>query len=149
MKNISVIRSFELIDFDEIMEIEKEAFNDPCSKNLYIYDFQNNPYSEYYKLILEDRIIGFFGLWIIYENAQITTIAVSPKYQGLGYGKTMMNFIINHVKEANCLNITLEVRVTNEIAIKMYKSYGFYEVVSRKNYYENGDDAYLMKFDVL
>lgn len=148
MKKLCVIRNIELTDLDEVMEIEKEVFDDPYSKDLYIYDFQNNPYSEYYKLVLENKIIGFFGLWIIYEDAQITTISVSREYQGLGYGKVMMDFIINHIKEANCRNITLEVRLSNELAINMYKNYGFYEVALRKNYYENGEDAFLMKFDV-
>ncbi|HEY8364843.1 MAG TPA: ribosomal protein S18-alanine N-acetyltransferase [Haloplasmataceae bacterium] len=131
-------------DFDEILLIEEKAFFEPYTKEIFLYDFNYHPYSEYYKLILDEKIIGYCGLWVIEENAQITTIAISPEYQSKGYGSILLEFIINYLKERNCQNVTLEVRVSNEKAIKFYEKFQFQKITLRKHYYENGEDAYLM-----
>lgn len=146
--DVKVVKVEDLRDFNEIMEIEEKAFAYPYPIDLFIFDFEHHPYSEYYKLMLDDQIIGYCGLWIIFEDVQITTIAVHPDYQGKGYGDKMMEFIINYVKELGCRNITLEVRVSNNKAINFYKKHQFEIVGLRKQYYENGEDAYLMKRDL-
>lgn len=135
-------------DFDLIDPIEQETFIAPFPKDIYLYDYLNHPYSEYYKLVFNDRIIGFFGLWVIDDTAQLTTIAVCLKLQRQGYGKVMMDFLINYLKTRNCKNITLEVRVSNKKAIDFYQKYQFVKVAVRKRYYENGEDAYLMNLDL-
>ncbi|NLC94124.1 MAG: ribosomal protein S18-alanine N-acetyltransferase [Bacilli bacterium] len=146
--DVKVVKVEDVRDFNEIMEIEEKAFAYPYPIDLFIFDFEHHPYSEYYKLMLDDQIIGYCGLWIIFEDVQITTIAVHPDYQGKGYGDKMMEFIINYVKELGCRNITLEVRVSNNKAINFYKKHQFEIVGLRKQYYENGEDAYLMKRDL-
>jgi len=146
--NVSIHRVEDVNDFNAIMEIENRAFLYPYPIDLFIYDFQHHPYSEYYKLILDNTIIGYFAIWIIFEDVQITTIAVHPNYQGRGYGDKMMEFLINYVKELGCRNITLEVRVSNIKALNFYKKHLFEIVGVRRRYYENGEDAYLMKRDL-
>jgi ribosomal-protein-alanine N-acetyltransferase len=147
MKNY-VIEKVSIEDFDDIEVIEFKTFKDPISKDVYIKDMLDNPYSYYYKLVFEDQLIGYFGLWVIFEDIQITTIAVDSEYQGSGFGKLMIEFIIDLVKSQNAENITLEVRKSNERAINLYQKYQFYKVAVRKNYYEDGEDAYLMKLDL-
>lgn len=146
--DVKVVKVEDVRDFNEIMEIEEKAFAYPYPIDLFIFDFEHHPYSEYYKLMLDDQIIGYCGLWIIFEDVQITTISVHPDYQGKGYGDKMMEFIINYVKELGCRNITLEVRVSNNKAINFYKKHQFEIVGLRKQYYEDGEDAYLMKRDL-
>ncbi|MDF2699682.1 MAG: rimI [Haloplasmataceae bacterium] len=147
MKNY-VIEKVSIEDFDDIEVIEFKTFKDPISKDVYIKDMLDNPYSYYYKLVFEDQLIGYFGLWVIFEDIQITTIAVDSEYQGSGFSKLMIEFIIDLVKSQNAENITLEVRKSNERAINLYQKYQFYKVAVRKNYYEDGEDAYLMKLDL-
>src|SRR5690554_1643091 len=103
---IKKITYFE--DFTQIVNIEKDA--------LFEFDFFHHPYSVYFKLILNKKIIGYCGLWVIDNTSQITTIAIRPKYQGLGYGKVLLEFIISYLINKKCDNITLEVRVTNNKA---------------------------------
>lgn len=143
MNNVS-IQPVEITDFKRLHEIEVQIFPSPCSMDLIIGDFQNNPYSRYFKLIYDDEIIGYVGVWVLMEDAQIVTIGIDPRYQGQGFGRYLLNFIINYLKEEGCQRITLEVRVNNIRAISLYHSFGFNEVAIRKQYYENGDDAYLM-----
>lgn len=143
MNNVS-IQPVEIADFKRLHEIEVQIFPSPYSMDLIIGDFQNNPYSRYFKLIYDDEIIGYVGVWVLMEDAQIVTIGIDPRYQGQGFGRYLLNFIINYLKEEGCQRITLEVRVNNIRAISLYHSFGFNEVAIRKQYYENGDDAYLM-----
>ena len=81
----------------------------------------------------------------MYDQSQITTIGVHPAYQRRGIGNMMMTKMIEESKEHHCITMSLEVRVSNEKAISLYKKNGFETVALRKNYYEdNHEDAYLM-----
>ena len=77
---------------------------------------------------------------ILYENAEIIDIYVTPDYRRRGIAKQLMNTIINNDE---IKNITLEVNINNKNAILMYNSLGFKEATKRKGYY-NGEDALLM-----
>mgnify|MGYP000998552979 CR=1 FL=1 len=143
-----ILKITDIKDFDAVMIIENSAFLYPWSLELLLQDFLHHPYSEYYKLVVGEEIVGYFGLWIVGEFSQITTFAIKLEKQGLGYGKAMLDYLIKTVTESNCQNITLEVRTTNVKAIKLYEKAGFYKVTVRKRYYENGEDAYLMKLDL-
>lgn len=142
------IKSVEVVDFDEIDVLEKKCFEYPFPKTIYINDFINNRFSKYFKLIYKQRIIGFFALWVIFEDAQLITFQVDPDYQGLGFANKMLSYIIGYLKDQSCENITLEVSVTNDKAINLYQKFNFEKLTIRKRYYENGDDAFLMKLDL-
>ena len=142
------IQKVELLDFDEIDGIEKQIFSDPFPKALLIHDFNENPFSRYFKCVNNNQIIGYFGIWLTFEDCQIITVGLLQDYQGKGIGKMMVDFIINFARENSCEQITLEVRVSNQKAIDLYSGFGFIKLSLRKRYYENGDDAYLMKLDL-
>jgi ribosomal-protein-alanine N-acetyltransferase len=73
---------------------------------------------------------------------------VSEKYRGLGIGKMLLFNVLEVCKAENIQQLTLEVRVSNEYALRMYKDLGFTVSHVRKNYYKNNDDAYLMVMDI-
>ncbi|WP_276617970.1 ribosomal protein S18-alanine N-acetyltransferase [Sharpea azabuensis] len=131
-----------LSDLDNIMPLERQLFSSPWSKDDYIYELSSNPYAKYY-VLEDDKIVGYVGIWITYETAQITTIGIAKERQGEGLSKLLMNKVIEETKD--CEAITLEVRVSNVKAIKLYESYGFKKEAIRKDYYlDNHEDAYLM-----
>jgi ribosomal-protein-alanine N-acetyltransferase len=142
------IEQVTLTDFDEIDLIEKKIFSDPFPKSLLIHDFNQNPFSNYFKLTLDNKIVGYFGCWTAFEDCQIITVGVDTAYQGKGMGKDIVKSIIQFARESGCEKVTLEVRVTNQKAIQLYQGFGFIKLSLRKRYYENGDDAYLMKLDL-
>lgn len=124
------------------MPLEHQLFSSPWSKDDYIYELSSNPYAKYY-VLEDDKIVGYVGIWITYETAQITTIGIAKERQGEGLSKLLMNKVIEETKD--CEAITLEVRVSNVKAIKLYESYGFKKEAIRKDYYlDNHEDAYLM-----
>jgi [ribosomal protein S18]-alanine N-acetyltransferase len=142
------IERAELEDFDVIDEIEQRAFTHPFPKALLIHDFKENRFSHYYKMSCDALIIGYAGIWCTFEDGQIITIAIDPKLQGKGYGKKLLKFLLSEAKQNGCEQMTLEVRISNEPAIRLYQQFGFYKLTVRANYYENGEDAFLMKIDL-
>ena len=73
---------------------------------------------------------------------------VLEEYQGNGFGSMMLDFVINLVKSVNVPNISLEVRKSNEKAIKLYEKYGFKYSHTREKYYRNGEDALVLILEV-
>lgn len=141
------IAPVKLSDFNEIHRIEENIFTDPYPQELIVQDFATNPYSHYFKLVHGIEIIGYAAVWVIFEDAQIVTFGVDKPYQGEGLGKLFLKCIMDFFKEKGCERVTLEVRVSNHKAIRLYQSFGFVKSAMRKNYYENGEDAYLMLYE--
>jgi ribosomal-protein-alanine N-acetyltransferase len=91
------------------------------------------------------RVVGYAGLWLMVNEAHITTIAVAPEYQGHGVGELLLLALIDRSIQLGALVVTLEVRVTNEVAQSLYRKYTFRETGLRKRYYsDNGEDAKIM-----
>ena len=115
-------------------------------KKDYEYELKDNPFAIYLKMIDKDsnEIMGYIGFWIKFEQAEITKVSIAKKYQGYKLSKLLMADAERRMRLAECENSTLEVRVSNTVAINLYKSFGYEIVTTRKRYYENGEDAYLM-----
>ena len=133
-------------DIDAILPLENELYHKPWLKKDYEYELKDNPFAIYLKMVNKDNneIMGYIGFWIKFEQAEITKVSIAKKYQGYKLSKLLMADAENRIRIAECENITLEVRVSNIVAINLYKSCGFNIVATRKKYYENGEDAYLM-----
>ncbi len=90
-------------------------------------------------------IIGFAGMWTLFDEAHVTTIGVRPEYRGRGLGELLFVALIDEAMRRNIAWLTLEVRVTNETAQNLYRKYGFSVQGRRPRYYsDNNEDAYIM-----
>jgi ribosomal-protein-alanine N-acetyltransferase len=90
-------------------------------------------------------IIGFAGMWVLYEEAHITTIAVEPSFRGNGLGELLLMDLFDEAQRRNGTWVTLEVRVTNAPAQNLYRKYGFTIEGRRPRYYsDNNEDAFIM-----
>ena len=93
-------------------------------------------------------IIGYAGLWLMTDEAHITTIAVDPDYQGKGIGELLLLGLIDRAQQIGAHWLTLEVRVSNHVAQALYEKYTFKEMGLRRRYYsDNGEDAIVMWTD--
>lgn len=139
------IRLMNKNDLEVIVQLEEQLFSSAWSKDDYVYEIDQNPYGYYCVLEENQHIIGYIGLWIIFEQIQITTIGVDKEYQGKGYADMLMQYVMDVAQKKQCQTMSLEVRVSNQVAVKLYQKYGFEKVSIRKNYYkDNHEDAYLM-----
>lgn len=91
------------------------------------------------------QIIGYAGMWLMIDEAHITTIAVRESWRGRGLGELLLASMIQSAHEMGAERLTLEVRVSNESAQNLYRKYGFQEGGLRRRYYsDNNEDAYIM-----
>lgn len=141
-----MIRPMTPEDIPIIVEHEIQVFGNSLGEKMLHYELLENQYAEYYVLDI-GGVIGYIGMWCVFENGQITNFYIHPEFQGQGLGKMLLEYALNIFKQKVEI-ITLEVRVSNARAKKMYESYGFSVGGVRKNYYSNGEDAYLMVYKV-
>jgi ribosomal-protein-alanine N-acetyltransferase len=91
------------------------------------------------------RLVGYAGLWLMVDEAHITTIAVHPTYRGTGLGELMLVRMVDIAREIGARWLTLEVRRSNSIAQALYHKYTFKEMGVRRRYYsDDGEDALIM-----
>jgi [ribosomal protein S18]-alanine N-acetyltransferase len=94
------------------------------------------------------EIVGFAGMWLMFDEAHITTIGVLPALRGFGLGEHLLAHTIEVAQQRQAKRVTLEVRVSNEAAQALYRKYTFKEEGVRKRYYsDDGEDALIMWSD--
>ncbi len=95
-------------------------------------------------------VVGYGGLWLMMDEAHITTLGVSPEYRGKGLGEFLLVGLIDVALALGASWLTLEVRTSNTVAQNLYKKYTFKEAGVRRKYYtDNNEDAYIMWSDEL
>lgn len=136
---------FKVCDESNLEQINYflSLFNQPM-----LVDLSSNPFTKYILYLEGNNYIGFIQYSIIYDRAELDYIYVDDKFRSSGIGSKLMNYMIEDVKNNNCLNISLEVENSNISAINLYKKYNFKEVAVRKNYYQ-GKDGILMIREVI
>ncbi|NEU32166.1 ribosomal protein S18-alanine N-acetyltransferase [bacterium LRH843] len=139
------IRFMKETDIEAVMDVERNAFSAPWEPEIFLNELRSNPYAQY--LVCEDRgrIIGYCGLWVVMDEAQITNIAIHSDYRGKGLGEKLLRFVFAFLVKLGAATLTLEVRVSNHVAKQLYRKMGFEEGGIRKNYYaDNSEDALVM-----
>ena len=130
----------------------EEFINKCCVElNLPLISFENyNPFL-FFIVIYNNSLVpvGFLQGSCIYERIEIEQLFILREYRGFGYGNVLLTSLVEHSKKMDCSTISLEVSVKNVVAINLYKKFDFEVVALRKNYYNNGEDAYLMVKKVL
>lgn len=140
-----LIRRMDINDLERVVSLEQQLFSSSWSYADFLYELLENDFSFNYVIEEDGFIVGYIGVWFMYEQAQITTIGVDPRYQRQGLGKEMMETVMEIAQRNQCETMSLEVRVSNFKAISLYESLGFHKEAIRKNYYQdNQEDAYLM-----
>jgi [ribosomal protein S18]-alanine N-acetyltransferase len=165
----------QIDDIAEVSRVERQCFTNPWPQSAYRREIRNASNNYYVVLwhrpdredtrsrrpdnrgplgllpfvrrqdAATDTLVGFAGMWVLYDEAHVTTIGVSPQYRGLGLGELLLVDLFDKAIKRNAESVTLEVRVSNESAQALYHKYGFTRQGVRKRYYsDNGEDAYIM-----
>ncbi len=141
----ALIRRMRVADVDQVADLEKATFARPWSRDSFLREMEKNPAARYLVIEKQGRIIGYAGAWVILDESHITNIAIEESERGKGYGHALTEALMKYISNLGAAYATLEVRVSNTVAQKLYASLGFVKVGKRKRYYEdNGEDAWLM-----
>lgn len=140
-----IIRAMKEEDIDDIVEIEKEAFSTPWSRESFIIEIRDNLLAKYIVAEVEGKVVGYGGMWLILHEGHITNIAVRQSHKGQGIGSKILEGLIVYCSSRNIDSMTLEVRKSNTVAQNLYKKYGFVDYGIRPKYYsDNNEDAIIM-----
>jgi len=94
------------------------------------------------------RVIGYVGFRLEQGGGHITTIALHPDWRGRGFGELLLLVALEKMISRGVDVVTLEMRPSNDVAHQLYRKYGFRVVRSRRRYYRDGEDAWVMAANV-
>ena len=141
-------------DVPTVQQIEREIFSTPWPRNAYYRELASRNSAHYIVLRRygEDdaapEIVGYAGMWRMYDEAHVTTIGVRRDLHHSGYGRVLFAALVQSAYDMGAKWITLEVRTSNDNAMRMYDNFGFKVIGRRKGYYtDNGEDAIVMWSD--
>lgn len=144
MENNIIIRPMIIDDVDEVYIVEEDCFVDPWSKDSIRKELKNN-LARYLVAQLDNKIVGYVGVWFVVDEGHITNVAVHSDYRGKKIGDRLVKEMVELCKENNLVAMTLEVRASNTVAQNLYRKYGFKMGGIRKEYYsDNKEDAIIM-----
>lgn len=139
-----MIRKMTEADLPEVCVIENETFSDPWSEK----DFRDSLLDDkngYLVAVIDDKIAGYCGYWGIAGEADIYNVAVKKEYRRRHIGEAMLQTLIQQAELRGITSFTLEVRASNEPAIRLYQSLGFETAGIRKDFYTKPkEDAVIM-----
>ena len=137
------IRRMREEDIPQVVEIEKIAFSRPWSRSIFKATLLL-PYAAYYVAVQEEnelpeaqRILGMCGVKKIFEEGEISNVAVHPDFRVNGISRKMLEMLMREAREEGVRSFTLEVRAGNSIAIRLYESLGFRTEGVRRGYYDH------------
>lgn len=134
---------------DDVVEIERYSFPTPWSREAYFHEIAGNDFAYYTVALLCGKVVGYCGMWVILDEAHVTTIAAHPEYRSRGLGAKLLHQLINEALLRGCNKMTLEVRPSNHHALRLYTKTGFVSHGLRPGYYaDTGEDAIIMWMDL-
>lgn len=135
-----------LADVDGVWEVEKLSFLTPWSREAFVSELLQT-YTVYIVARAGEKVVGFGGMHVVWEDAHVTNVAVHPLYRGRGLGEQLMLELMGRAHDRGARRMTLEVRVSNTSARSLYTKLGFVTEPGavRKGYYsDTGEDGIIM-----
>ena len=132
-------------DLEAVQRIERASFATPWPAYAYRQELETNRLAHYIVARVGDDVVGFAGMWMMVDQAHVTTFAVDPGWRRQGIGARMVLALLGMAVTLGARQATLEVRLSNLPARRLYERFGFRPVGVRPHYYtDNGEDALIM-----
>jgi ribosomal-protein-alanine N-acetyltransferase len=140
-----VVGPMRLDDVPDVHEIERLSFRTPWPSYAFEQELRGNRLAHYVVARASERVVGFAGVWLMVDEAHVTTFGVHPDWRRQGIGRQLLLNLVELSRTIGARRMTLEVRASNDAAQSLYRSYGFEEVGRRPRYYSDDDeDAIVM-----
>jgi ribosomal-protein-alanine N-acetyltransferase len=140
-----VIEPMRLDDLPAVHAIEQASFAAPWPPHAYRSELESNRLAHYLVARAGDAIAAYGGMWLMVDEAHITTFAVHPGWRRQRVGERLLLAFLDIATDQGAHEATLEVRLSNLAARKLYEKYGFRPVGLRPRYYsDDHEDALIM-----
>jgi [ribosomal protein S18]-alanine N-acetyltransferase len=145
-----VIERMTVDDLDAVRSIEQEAFSTPWPSHAYRQELESNRMAHYIVARWGGEIVGFAGMWLLVDEAHVTTFATRGTWRRRGIGERLLLALLDLARVRGAREATLEVRPSNIAARRLYEKYGFRNAGVRPRYYsDNHEDALIMTTEPL
>jgi ribosomal-protein-alanine N-acetyltransferase len=145
-----IVDDMRLADLDAVHAIERASFTTPWPPHAYQSEIETNRLARYVVARVDGEVVAYAGMWIMVDEAHITTFAVHPAWRRQRLGERLLLAILDIAIARGAREATLEVRLSNLPARRLYEKYGFRPVGLRPRYYsDNNEDALIMTTDPL
>ena len=133
-------------DLDGVLSVEAESFTNPWTREMYAWELQNRSVCHIYVVRTPDcEVAGFCAFWLVFDEIHINNVAMRPQHRGHGIGTGLLRHALAEGARLGAKRATLEVRASNEGALRLYQRLGFYVAATRRNYYTNPvEDALIL-----
>jgi ribosomal-protein-alanine N-acetyltransferase len=136
-------------DLDLVYDLERDLFSMPWSKTSFLFEVNDTRTSCPIALLEDGRVVGYAVGWFVADELHVGNVAVARPKQGTGMGKILVEYLLKEAAARSVTYATLEVRVSNVRALRLYRKYGFRGIAIRKRYYaDNGEDAMVMMAEI-
>ncbi len=145
-----LIRPMRVPDLAAVQDIERASFTTPWPANAYRQELETNRLAVYLVALMGDAVVAYGGIWLMVDEAHITTFAVRPGYRRRRIGERLLLALLDLARDRMAREATLEVRLSNLPARRLYEKYGFRPVGIRPRYYsDDNEDALIMTTEPL
>jgi ribosomal-protein-alanine N-acetyltransferase len=133
-------------DLDGVLDVERESFTNPWTREMYSWELQNRAVCHIYVVRTDGcRVAGFCAFWLVFDEIHINNLAMRPDFRGLGMGTALLTHVMDAGRDLGARRATLEVRASNDAALRLYERLRFYVAGRRRNYYSNPvEDALIL-----
>ncbi len=144
------VTEMTLADIPAVHRIERASFPTPWPLYAFRHELETNRLARYLVVRAGGEIVAYAGVWLMVDEAHVTTFAVAPAWRARGIGGRLLLAVLRLANEMGAGVATLEVRLSNLVARRLYEKYGFRPVGIRPRYYsDNGEDALIMTTEAL
>lgn len=134
-------------DLDQVVAIEAKSIPEPWARSHFEAEMVK-PFARFWVLTddeTDSKVAGYIVFWLMVDGCSLLDVAVDPEFRGQGMGEKMLRAMINEVVRQEYARLVLEVRASNESALRLYKKVGFKETHRRTKFYSDGEDAIVME----
>ncbi|MEG1548196.1 MAG: ribosomal protein S18-alanine N-acetyltransferase [Clostridia bacterium] len=137
-------RPMQKHDLGRVAELERICFRSPWSERALAGELKNH-IAHYCVAECDGSVIGYAGMWVMFDEAHITNVAIDPDFRHNGIGRALMKQMMHTALLHGATRMTLEVRESNALAQSLYFSMGFENAGRRRRYYsDTGEDAFIL-----
>jgi ribosomal-protein-alanine N-acetyltransferase len=138
------ITPMTMADVNEVLRVERLSFSGSWPQNAFSSELNGNTLAHYFVGRVGSELIAYGGVWVILEDSHITTIAVHPDWRGRRYGEELFTRMLHETIAREAAWMTLEVRISNLPAQRLYRKYGFAVISQRPDYYNDNHETALV-----
>jgi ribosomal-protein-alanine N-acetyltransferase len=144
------VEAMRVEDLLAVHEIERQSFTTPWPPHAYRTELESNRLAHYLVVRVDGQVVGYAGMWLMVDEAHITTFAVHPAWRRQRIAERLLVVLLDLAVQRHAREATLEVRLSNIAARRLYEKYGFRPVGVRPRYYsDDNEDGLIMTTETL